>query len=170
MGSVPFSIVSITFLVGLALIVIALLGGGFEVKEIKLPVLGIFPRLLSFVIGTVLVALALFSPEIIPERHRPTPTSQDPAPTPTPTSAPTATLSASWRSIKAGESSTLTWSSTNATDCSGTNFTPNGTSGSMVVTPSDTTIYSITCAGAGGVFARGTHEDDGHRPNSLASR
>ena len=149
MDSVPFSIVSITFLVGLALIVIALLGGGFEVKEIKLPVLGIFPRLLSFVIGTVLVALALLSPEIIPEGRRPTPTSQDPTPTPTP--APTATLSASRRSIKAGQSSTLTWSSTIATDCSGTNFTPNGTSGSMVVTPSDTTIYSITCAGAGGV-------------------
>jgi len=149
MDSVPFSIVSITFLVGLALIVIALLGGGFEVKEIKLPVLGVFPRLLSFVIGTVLVALALLSPEIIPEGRRPPPTSQDPTPTPTP--APTATLSASRRSIKAGESSTLTWSSTNATDCSGTNFPPNGASGSMVVTPLDTTIYSITCAGAGGV-------------------
>jgi hypothetical protein len=138
MDSVP----SITFLVGLALIVIALLGGGFEVKEIKLPVLGIFPRLLSFVIGTVLVALALFSPEIIPEGHRPTPTL---------TPAPTATLSASPTWINAGQSSTLMWRSTNATGCSGTNFTPNGTSGSMVVTPSDTTLYSITCADAGGV-------------------
>jgi hypothetical protein len=92
MDSVPFSIASITFLVGLALIVIALLGGGFEVKEIKLPVLGIFPRLLSFVIGigTVLVALALFSPERILERRGLTSNSQDPAPTPTPTLAVTA--------------------------------------------------------------------------------
>ena len=66
MDSVPFSIVSITFLVGLALIVIALLGGGLEVKEIKLPVLGIFPRLLSFVTGTVLVSLCVFRPDILP--------------------------------------------------------------------------------------------------------
>jgi hypothetical protein len=149
MDSVPFSIASITFLVGLALIAIALLGGGYEVREIKLPVLRIFPRLLSFVMGTVLVSLALFGRDILPpDGHRPTPTSQDP--TPTPILAPTATLSASPILINAGQSSTLTWSSMNATGCSGANFTPNGTSGSMAVTPSDTTIYSITCAGAGG--------------------
>ena len=65
--------------------------------------------------------------------------------------APTATLSASTTSINAGQSSTLTWSSTNAIDCRGTNFTPSGASGSMAVTPAATTIYSITCAGAGGV-------------------
>ena len=68
-----------------------------------------------------------------------------------PPPAPTATLSASPTSINAGQSSTLTWSSTNATGCSGTNFTPNATSGSMAVTPPATTIYSITCAGAGGM-------------------
>ena len=66
-----YSIASITFLVGLALIVIALLGGGLEVKEIKLPVLGIFPRLLSFVMGTVLVSLALFGRDILPEGTTP---------------------------------------------------------------------------------------------------
>ena len=131
-------------MVGLALIVIALLGGGFEVKEIKLPVLGLFPRLLSFVTGTVLVSLYVLRPEILPpDGHAQTKTSQDPA--------PTATLSASTTSINAGQSSTLTWSSTNATHCSGTNFTPNATSGSVAVTPAATTIYLITCAGAGGV-------------------
>ena len=150
-----FSIVSITFLVGLALIVIALLGGGFEAKEIRLPVLGIFPRLLSFATGTSLLLISVFRPDILPRDGQVlTPTSQDPAPTqdptPTPTLAPTATLSASPTSINAGQSSTLTWSSTNATGCSGTNFTPSSTSGSMPVTPPATTIYSITCAGAGG--------------------
>jgi hypothetical protein len=57
-----FSIVSITFLVGLALIVIAILGGGIEVKEIKIPALGIFPRVLSFVTGIAILALCVFGP------------------------------------------------------------------------------------------------------------
>jgi hypothetical protein len=60
----PISIVSIIILVGLALIVIALLGGGIEVKEIKIPSLQIIPRVLSFFTGCALVALCLFRPDI----------------------------------------------------------------------------------------------------------
>ena len=67
-------------------------------------------------------------------------------PTPTPVT-PTATLTASPSSITAGQSSTLTYSSTNATSCTGTRFTATGTSGSVVVTPSLTTTYSINCGG-----------------------
>ena len=63
---------------------------------------------------------------------------------------PTATLSANPTSITSGQSSTLTWSSTNATSCTGTNFTASGTSGSVSVSPTVTTNYSITCTGAGG--------------------
>jgi hypothetical protein len=51
--SVPF----ITFLVGLSLIVVAILGGGVEVKEVKIPPLGILPRLLSFLLGSALLAV-----------------------------------------------------------------------------------------------------------------
>ena len=64
--------------------------------------------------------------------------------------APTATLSAFGRSIPNGQSSTLMWSSTNATTCSGTGFSASGASGSLTVSPTATTTYGITCAGSGG--------------------
>ena len=64
---------------------------------------------------------------------------------------PRATLSASPSTINAGNSSTLTWSSANSSRCIGTGFsTNNAVSGSLVVTPSTTTTYSISCD-AGGV-------------------
>jgi hypothetical protein len=64
--------------------------------------------------------------------------------------APTVSLSANPTSISAGQSSTLSWSSTNATSCTGGNFTASGTSGSAVVKPSATTTYSITCSASVG--------------------
>jgi Domain of unknown function (DUF1929)/F5/8 type C domain/Glyoxal oxidase N-terminus len=64
---------------------------------------------------------------------------------------PTASLAANPTSITAGQSSTLTWSSTNATSCTGTGFsTGNATTGSVTVTPSVTTSYSVSCTGSGG--------------------
>jgi hypothetical protein len=78
--------VSITFLVGLGLIVIAVLGGGIEVKEIKIPALGIFPRVVSFATGTIILALCIFWPSIIPGvepegqmNHTPAPSAADKA-------------------------------------------------------------------------------------------
>jgi acid phosphatase len=65
--------------------------------------------------------------------------------------APTAILSANPSSICSGQSSTLTWASTNATSCTGTNFsTGSAVSGSVAVTPSTTTTYSVSCTGAVG--------------------
>ena len=65
---------------------------------------------------------------------------------------PTVTLSASPTSLWYPQSSTLAWTSANATACSGTGkgFSPSGPSGSLVVSPTATTTYSITCTGAGG--------------------
>ena len=65
---------------------------------------------------------------------------------------PTVTFSASPTSIPSGLSSTLSWSSANATACSGTGkgFSPSGPSGSIDVSPKTTTTYGITCTGAGG--------------------
>lgn len=64
------------------------------------------------------------------------------------TTAPTANLTANPASIKSGQSSTLTWSSTNASSCTGTNFsTGNASSGSATVAPVATTTYSISCMG-----------------------
>jgi len=68
-----------------------------------------------------------------------------------PVVAPTATLSASPTSIVVGASSVITWSSTNATSCTGTNFsTASAITGSVTVTPSQTTSYLVSCTGAGG--------------------
>lgn len=61
------------------------------------------------------------------------------------TPAPTVKLVASPASITKGQSATLTWSSTNATTCSGVG---GGTSGTVSVSPQSTTTYSETCSGA----------------------
>ncbi|MCL9971818.1 MAG: hypothetical protein NBV63_00175 [Candidatus Pacebacteria bacterium] len=61
----------------------------------------------------------------------------------------TASLVANPTAIGSGEQALLSWSSTGAATCVGTNFSTNGaTSGSVVTTPSATTRYSITCSAA----------------------
>jgi hypothetical protein len=69
-------------------------------------------------------------------------------------SAPTASLSASPTSVPLGNQSTLTWSSTNATSCTGGGFsTGSGSpiSGSVLVTPSSpSSTYILTCTNAAG--------------------
>jgi hypothetical protein len=57
---------------------------------------------------------------------------------------PTITLSASPSSILQGSSSTLTWSSANATAVTTSNFGAGAVSGSTSVSPSATTTYTIT--------------------------
>ena len=69
---------------------------------------------------------------------------------------PTVTLVANPTSITPGGSSTLTWSSTNATSCTGTGFTAGGTSGIATVAPTVHQTYSITCTGTGGTGAPAT--------------
>jgi len=70
------------------------------------------------------------------------------------TPAPTVTLTASPTTITKGQSSKLTWASTNATSCtaSGSWSGSLATSGSESVTPSatGTFTYSINCTGSGG--------------------
>ena len=70
--------------------------------------------------------------------------------------SPTATLSASPTSINPGQTSRLTWSSTNATSCTFADTGAVGTSGNRNVTPSVTSTYSITCSGTGGTSAPAT--------------
>jgi outer membrane protein OmpA-like peptidoglycan-associated protein len=85
----------------------------------------------------------------------PPPAAVPPAAPPTPPAAPapTATLTASPTSIMAGQSSTLTWSSTNATRCTAPWTTSTATSGTQSVSPTSTTSYTITCTGNGGSVA-----------------
>src|SRR3989344_4045219 len=59
---------------------------------------------------------------------------------------PTANISADPTSIVPPATSTITWSSTNATSCVGTNFATGGsTSGSVVVSPVIDTTYTVVC-------------------------
>jgi hypothetical protein len=60
----------------------------------------------------------------------------------------TVALTASPTSITSGQSSTLTWISTNVTSCTGTGFTASGASGSASVSPTTNTTYSVTCGSA----------------------
>jgi len=68
----------------------------------------------------------------------------------TPPPVTTASLSANPKTISSGQSSTLSWNSTNASSCAGSGFAASGTSGSAVVHPNVTTSYSVTCTGSGG--------------------
>lgn len=77
--------------------------------------------------------------------------SHEPPPAPAPAARPTVTLTANPTAINKGESATLNWSSTNATQLT---ISPEvgavAPEGSTKVTPSDSTTYSITASGPGG--------------------
>ncbi|MCI0561893.1 MAG: Ig-like domain-containing protein, partial [Nitrososphaera sp.] len=70
--------------------------------------------------------------------------------------APTVNFSASPAAITFGQSSTLTWSSTDASSCtaSGGWTGTKSISGNQVVTPLATNNYTLTCTGAGGSTIR----------------
>jgi hypothetical protein len=67
-------------------------------------------------------------------------------------SLPTVSISASPTVVTSGNSSTITWSSTNATTCtaSGAWSGTRATSGSLTVSPTTDSVYSLTCSGLGG--------------------
>ncbi len=92
-----------------------------------------------------------------------------PAPTPPPP-RPTVTLQASPTFIEQGQSSTLTWSSTNATNVvlGGETVAPEG---SKPVKPTQSTTYSITASGPGGDAATSVRVtvSPGARPSEVSS-
>jgi Putative peptidoglycan binding domain len=67
----PTSITSITLLASLVLIVVALFGGGIEVKEVKIPPLPIVPRAASFLVGCILLGLVLFDRPLLEPQPKP---------------------------------------------------------------------------------------------------
>jgi hypothetical protein len=71
-------------------------------------------------------------------------------------SPPRLTLNANPTSIAAGQLSTLTWSSSNATNCtaSGGWSGPQAISGSQSVSPTSTTTYTLACTGTGGTTSQ----------------
>jgi peptidoglycan-associated lipoprotein len=73
-----------------------------------------------------------------------------PPPPPPPASGPTATLTASPDTIDKGQSSTLTWQVSNATDVGIDGIGAVQPSGTQQVTPAATTTYTLTAKGPGG--------------------
>jgi len=73
-----------------------------------------------------------------------------PPPPPPPPPAPTASIAVSPTSIQTGQSASLTWQTTNATDVSIDGIGAVQPNGSQSVSPSDSTTYHLTAKGAGG--------------------
>lgn len=73
-----------------------------------------------------------------------------PPPPPPPPAAPTASLTANPNTIDKGQSTTLTWQTTNATDVSIDGIGAVQANGSQQVTPTDSTTYHLVAKGAGG--------------------
>jgi peptidoglycan-associated lipoprotein len=73
-----------------------------------------------------------------------------PPPPPAPPAAPTAAISVSPTSVQQGQSATLTWQTTNATDISIDGIGAVQANGSQSVSPTDSTTYHLVAKGAGG--------------------
>jgi len=73
-----------------------------------------------------------------------------PPPPPPPPPSPTASLAVNPTSVQAGQSASLTWQTTNATDVSIDGIGAVQPNGSQSVTPTDSTTYHLTAKGAGG--------------------
>ena len=64
-ANMTYTLPILVFLGGIALLVVAIFGGGLEIKEIKIPTLPTVPRLLGGVLGCVLVGMSFF-PSLLP--------------------------------------------------------------------------------------------------------
>jgi peptidoglycan-associated lipoprotein len=73
-----------------------------------------------------------------------------PPPPPPPVPQPTASLTANPDTVDKGQSSTLSWQTTNATDVSIAGIGAVQPNGSQQVTPSESTTYTLTAKGDGG--------------------
>jgi hypothetical protein len=79
---------------------------------------------------------------------------------------PTVTLTANPTSLTSGQTSTLTWSSTNASSCtaSGGWSGARATSGTQSVSPTSTTTYTLACTGIGGTTSQSATVTVGSAP------
>jgi peptidoglycan-associated lipoprotein len=77
-------------------------------------------------------------------------TAPPPPPPPPPPPAPTASLSANPNTIPKGQSTTLSWQTTNANDVTIDGIGAVKPNGSQQVTPADSTTYHLTAKGDGG--------------------
>ena len=94
---------------------------------------------LVFALGAILFLGACHHPKPVPP----------PPPPPAPAS-PTAALTASPDTINKGQSTTLTWQTSNATDISIEGIGAVQATGSQQVSPAESTTYTLTAKGSGG--------------------
>ena len=73
-----------------------------------------------------------------------------PPPPPAPTPGPTASIAVNPNSIQAGQSASLTWQTTNATDVTIDGIGAVQPNGSQSVAPTESTTYHLTAKGTGG--------------------
>jgi peptidoglycan-associated lipoprotein len=73
-----------------------------------------------------------------------------PPPPPPPPPSPTASISVSPDTVQSGQSATLTWQTSNATDVSVDGIGAVQASGTQQVSPASSTTYHLTAKGAGG--------------------
>ncbi|HEY4902061.1 MAG TPA: peptidoglycan-associated lipoprotein Pal [Candidatus Sulfotelmatobacter sp.] len=77
-------------------------------------------------------------------------TAPPPPPPPPPPPSPTASMSVNPNTIQAGQSATLSWQTTNATDVSIDGIGAVQPNGTQQVSPADSTTYHLTAKGSGG--------------------
>ncbi len=77
-------------------------------------------------------------------------TASPPPPPPPSAASPTASLTANPEAVDPGQSTTLTWQTTNATDVSIAGIGAVEANGSQQVTPSESKTYTLTAKGSGG--------------------
>lgn len=56
----------VTFLIGAFLVTVGILGGGIEIKEVKIPKLPTVAKIMSTGVGLAFIVLALFFPQSLP--------------------------------------------------------------------------------------------------------
>jgi peptidoglycan-associated lipoprotein len=99
--------------------------------------------------GAILTAMLALAVGCGPKKVAPPPPA--PPPPPPPAARPTVSLQANPTSISTGDSTTLSWTSTDATQLTISSGVGAVTAqGSTKVTPSDSTTYTITASGPGG--------------------
>jgi peptidoglycan-associated lipoprotein len=101
-------------------------------------------RISWVVLNVVLAAMLMFAVGGCKKKQAP------PPPPPPPPPAPTASLTANPETIQRGQSTTLTWQTSNATDVSIEGIGAVQPSGSQSVSPTDSTTYHLTAKGPGG--------------------
>ena len=96
----------------------------------------------------VTLMVALGAVMLLSACHKKTP--PPPPPPPPPAAEPTASITANPNTIDKGQSTTLTWQTTNATDVSIEGIGAVQANGSQQVTPTDSTTYTLSAKGPGG--------------------